>query len=215
MRWLLTLAGTLAYLALAVCGEGGPATFFSKPPLVAYVAIFALMALAAVLAPGGNISSGVREDRSNRWVLVPFIVIGLALGFVPAYTDRIGFLTIDGDAVRWLGVALTAIGGTLRIYPVYVLGNRFSGLVAIQQGHRLVTTGIYRVIRHPSYLGLFISAAGWSLAFRSGLGLIMTACFVPPLVSRMNSEEALLASQFGAEYDAYRARTFRLLPGIY
>lgn len=215
MRWVLTLGGTAAYLALAVYGEGGLAAFFSKAPLVAYVGIFALMALSAVLAPGGNISTGVREDRSNRWVLIPFIVIGVALGFVPAYTDRIGFLTIDGDVARWLGVVLTAVGGSLRIYPVYVLGNRFSGLVAIQRGHQLVTTGIYRVIRHPSYLGLFVSCAGWSLTFRSGAGLVMTACFIPPLVSRMNAEEAMLASQFGAEYASYRARSWRLVPGVY
>ena len=56
---------------------------------------------------------------------------------------------LDGDAIRWLGVALFAAGGMLRLWPVFVLGYRFSGLVAIQAGHRLVTTGI---IRHPSYL---------------------------------------------------------------
>ena len=51
---------------------------------------------------------------------------------------------------------LFAVGGALRIWPVFVLGRRFSGLVAIQPGHTLVTTGIYSVIRNPSYLGLLI-----------------------------------------------------------
>jgi hypothetical protein len=66
-------------------------------------------------------------------------------------------------------IALTvySAGGALRIWPVFVLGNRFSGLVAIQPGHTLVTSGIYRVIRHPSYLGLLINSLGWSLGFRS------------------------------------------------
>ena len=164
---------------------------------------------------GGGLTTGVREDRSNRWVLVPFTLLGLALGFVPAYTDRINFWTLDGDGVRWLGVVLGAAGGFLRIYPVFVLGNRFSGLVAIQAGHKLVTGGIYSVIRHPSYAGLLVMSAGWSLAFRSGAGLIITALFVPVLLSRIRSEEALLHSYFGAEYDAYRARTSRLIPGIY
>ena len=55
-------------------------------------------------------------------------------------------------------------GGALRIWPVFVLGRRFSGLVAIQPGHTLVTTGIYSVIRNPSYLGLLIiSSAGAGL----------------------------------------------------
>jgi protein-S-isoprenylcysteine O-methyltransferase Ste14 len=96
-----------------------------------------------------------------------------------------------------------------------VLGNRFSGLVAIQQGHTLVTDGIYRVIRHPSYLGLLLNTLGWALAFRSGVGLLLTALTLVPLVARIRAEERLLQSQFGAEYDAYRARTSRLVTGLY
>jgi len=96
-----------------------------------------------------------------------------------------------------------------------VLGHRFSGLVAIQPGHTLVTTSIYRVIRHPSYLGLLISVLGWGLAFRSLVGVLLGLLNLVPLVARMNAEEALLRSEFGAAYDTYRSRTSRLLPGIY
>ena len=56
-------------------------------------------------------------------------------------TDRLDFLTFGGEGVRWIGVALYAVGGVLRLAPVFVLGRRFSGLVAIQPDHRLVTTG--------------------------------------------------------------------------
>ena len=123
--------------------------------------------------------------------------------------------TIDGDTIRWLGVALFAAGGALRIWPVFVLGNRFSGLVAIQPGHTLVTSGIYGVIRHPSYLGLLINSLGWSLAFRSGVGVLLTVLLIPPLLARIDAEENLLYSQFGDNYNAYRSHTWRLIPGIY
>jgi protein-S-isoprenylcysteine O-methyltransferase Ste14 len=96
-----------------------------------------------------------------------------------------------------------------------VLGHRFSGLVAIQPGHALVTRGIYGVIRHPSYLGLMVNSLGWALAFRSGIGVLLTALTLVPLVARIRAEEVLLASQFGAAYDAYRGRTARLIPGVY
>ena len=112
-------------------------------------------------------------------------------------------------------MALFAAGGALRLWPVFVLGDRFSGLVAIQPGHRLVTSGVYGVIRHPSYLGLLISSLGWGLAFRSWIGVLLAALLVPPLLARINAEERLLRSQFGDEYDAYRARTSRLIPGLY
>jgi protein-S-isoprenylcysteine O-methyltransferase Ste14 len=112
-------------------------------------------------------------------------------------------------------VVLFAAGGALRIWPVFVLGNRFSGLVAIQPGHTLVTTGIYGIVRHPSYLGLLVNSLGWGLAFRSGVGVLLTALTIPPLLARIRAEERLLRAQFGAEYDAYFTRTSRMIPGIY
>jgi protein-S-isoprenylcysteine O-methyltransferase Ste14 len=211
---LLTLVGTLAYLGLAVLGRGGLVAFFSQPALDALtLVLFALS--GAVLFTNANLSPGEREDRGNRWVLAALAVIGLLAAYVPAYTDRMGFWTLDDNPVRWLGVVLFGAGGALRIWPVFVLGRRFSGLVAIQPGHRLVTTGAYGVIRHPSYFGLLVNSLGWALAFRSGAGLLLTALTIPPLVARIRAEERLLHSQFGGAYDAYRARTARLIPGIY
>ncbi|NEK32481.1 isoprenylcysteine carboxylmethyltransferase family protein, partial [Rhizobium leguminosarum] len=67
----------------------------------------------------------------------------------------------------------------------------------------------------PSYLGLLIGTLGWGLTFRALAGVVLTLLLIPPLVARMRAEEALLQSQFGAEYDAYRARTWRLIPGLY
>jgi protein-S-isoprenylcysteine O-methyltransferase Ste14 len=210
----LIVAGTAAYLGLAVLGWGGLAAFFSHPALTALTIVLFGLSGASFFA-GGNLSSGVREDRSNRWVIIAFALIGLIAAFLPAWTDRKEFWTLDGDAVRWLGVVLFAAGGALRIWPVFVLGNRFSGLVAIQPGHTLVTNGVYRIVRHPSYLGLLVNSLGWSLAFRSGVGVLLTALMIPPLLARIHAEERLLRSQFGAEYEAYCARTSRLIPGLY
>jgi protein-S-isoprenylcysteine O-methyltransferase Ste14 len=132
-------------------------------------------------------------------VIGVFGVIGLLLAFVPAWTDRKEIWILDGNTVRWLGVVLFAVGGALRLWPVFVLGRRFSGLVAIQPGHTLVTSGVYNVIRHPSYLGLLVNSLGWALAFRSGVGVLLAALMIPPILAR---------SQFCA-------RTPRLIPGVY
>ena len=213
-RLALVIIGVGLYFGLAIVGEGGFAQFFSHPPLIALAVVTLALSIAALFA-GGNVSSGVREDRGNRWVIAAFSIIGLLAGLLPAWCDRINFLTFGGDAIRWLGVTLYAAGGVLRLYPVFVLGNRFSGLVAIQAGHTLVTNGVYRVIRHPSYLGLITIMIGWGLAFRSWIGLLLAVLVIPVLVARIRAEEALLQEHFGAEYDAYRARTSRLIPGVY
>jgi protein-S-isoprenylcysteine O-methyltransferase Ste14 len=212
-RFVLVVLSTAAYLGLAILGWGG-ASFFSNPARIVLTIVTLAMGLVAIFA-GGNVSPGVREDRGNRWVIAVFAVIGLLDGFLPAYTDGINFWTIDADAIRWLGIAIFAAGGVLRLWPVFVLGRRFSVLVAIQSGHTLVTTGIYRLIRHPSYLGLLLTALGWAFGFRSGVGLLLLALLIPPLLRRIHAEERLLDMQFGDEYRAYVKRTSRLLPGIY
>jgi protein-S-isoprenylcysteine O-methyltransferase Ste14 len=206
--------GACAYTGLAILGWGGFRPFFSHPALIALVAVLFALSILSFFA-GGNLNAGVREDRGNRWVIPVFGVIGFLNAYLPAYTDRKDLWTIDGDAIRWLGVALFAAGGALRIWPVFVLGHRFSGLVAIQPEHSLVTRGIYGIIRHPSYLGLLINSLGWSLAFRSGVGVLLTLLLVLPLLARINAEEKLLHSHFGNQYNAYRSHTWRLIPGIY
>jgi protein-S-isoprenylcysteine O-methyltransferase Ste14 len=164
-RCTFIVIGTAAYLAPAIMGGGGLATYFSHPALIVLAVVLGILAGASFFA-GGNLSTGVREDRGNRWVLAAFAVVGLLGAYLPAYTDRKEFWTIDGDTVRWIGVVLFAAGGALRLWPVFVLGDRFSGLVAIQPGHRLVTGGVYGLIRHPSYpeVGRIASASGRSQA---------------------------------------------------
>ncbi|WP_322087033.1 isoprenylcysteine carboxylmethyltransferase family protein [Burkholderia sp. BCC1999] len=211
---VLSGVSTLVYLGLAVLGSGGFTAFFSHPQLTLVVIATLVMAVAALFTEG-NLSSGERENRDNRWVLAAFAVSGFLLAYLPALTDRLEVWTFGGDTVRWIGVVLYIAGGALRIWPVFVLGKRFSGLVAIQPGHTLVTDGIYRCIRNPSYVGLLVNSVGWALAFRSGVGVLLVVLTLVPLVARIRSEEALLRSQFGAEYDAYCARTWRLLPGVY
>jgi protein-S-isoprenylcysteine O-methyltransferase Ste14 len=211
---LFTVVTTAAYLGLVILGWGSLAGFFSHPARIALVIITVVLVVASLFTQG-NISKGEREDRANRWVLWAFGVLGILSAYLPAYTERREIWTFDGDTVRWLGVALFAVGGALRLWPVFVLGRRFSGLVAIQPGHTLVTSGIYGVIRHPSYLGLLVGALGWALAFRSGVGLLLAALNLVPLIARINAEERMLRSQFGDEYDAYCRRTSRLIPGVY
>jgi protein-S-isoprenylcysteine O-methyltransferase Ste14 len=211
---LVTVASLALYIGLAIWGWGGWSAFMAHPARAGAVVATLVLSVAAMFSRG-NISSGRREDTKNRWIFVPFLVLGFILAWLPAYSDRYEIGTIDGDAVRYLGLALYFLGGALRLAPVFVLGRRFSGLVAIQEDHQLETTGLYGVIRHPSYLGLLLGLFGWALVFRSVIGVLVSLLLLPPLVARMNSEEALLESEFGEEYAAYRQRTWRMVPFVY
>jgi protein-S-isoprenylcysteine O-methyltransferase Ste14 len=211
---LITTASMALYLGLAALGSGGWSALMAHPARAGAVVVLVLVSAWAMFTRG-NISSGQREDTKNRWIFLPFLVLGFILGWLPAYTDRYDVWTLDGDAVRYLGLVLFTVGCVLRVGAVFVLGRRFSGLVAIQEGHELETGGLYRVIRHPSYLGLLVSLFGWALVFRSAIAVIASLLMIPPLVARMNSEEALLESEFGPRYSDYRRRTWRLVPFVY
>jgi protein-S-isoprenylcysteine O-methyltransferase Ste14 len=207
------IAGTVQF-GLAMIILGGWTAFFSHPALIALTVATLGMMFVGPLS-NVNLSSGEREDRANRWVFIAFGLIALTSAILPPYTDRIGLWTIDGETTRWIGVILYVLGGALRLWPVFVLGSRFSGLVAIQSGHTLETHGIYSLVRNPSYLGMIINMLGWGLAFRGWSGVVIALLLLVPLIPRIHSEERLLRAHFGAEYDAYVARTWRLIPGIY
>ncbi len=215
---MILITGLLAnaiQFGLGIWGWGGWSAFFAHPAFqaLAWVALFSIV--VAMFSGSSGLSSGQKEDRGNRWVFGAFMAITLLMGYIPAATDRMGFWTIDGDAMRWVGVVVCVIGSTLRLIPVFVLKNRFSGLVAIQPGHTLETRGIYGLVRNPSYLGMLISAVGWALAFRSIPGVLLALLLLIPLIPRIHSEERLLHEHFGKEYDDYVARTWRLVPWIY
>jgi protein-S-isoprenylcysteine O-methyltransferase Ste14 len=213
-RLALIVISTGAWFSLAVLGRGGLAEFFSHAPLIALTLVLCVLVTVSFFA-GGNLSSGVQEDRDNRWVIAAFVLVGVLDAYLPAWADRNEFWIIDGETIRWIGVALFAVGGALRIWPVCVLGNRFSGLVAIQPDHTLETGGIYGFIRNPSYLGLLVMTLGWGLAFHTGIGVVLTVLLIPPLIARMDAEEALLSARFGKEYEIYRNRTSRLIPWVW
>jgi protein-S-isoprenylcysteine O-methyltransferase Ste14 len=210
----IAVVQTVVTMALGVLGWGGVAPFLAHPARIAFVGLILAMVIVSLLSPV-NLSSGEREDPSSRALLVPAAVGTLVLAWLMPFMDRRDVWTIDGDVARWSGIALLVVGGVLRIWPMFVLGRRFSGLVAIQRGHELVTDGPYRHVRHPSYLGMMLGMLGWALVFRSAVGIVATALGIPLLVQRIDSEEALLASHFGASYAEYRRRTWRLVPRMY
>ena len=216
-RWLFiagVLVTTVVFLAAAVLAWGPWREFLANPARLGLL-VSTLLLTASACCSDISLSGGRREDRSNRWIFVPFVVYGALVTWLPPFTDSRDILTLDGDALRFAGLLVFVVGGVLRVAPMFVLGRRFSPLVAIQEQHELATHGLYGVIRHPSYLGAGLTMLGWTLVFRSGLGLLLMPIAVWLGVARMDAEEALLASEFGEAYAAYRRRTWRLVPFLY
>jgi protein-S-isoprenylcysteine O-methyltransferase Ste14 len=96
------------------------------------------------------------------------------------------------------------------------LGKHWSPSLELKEDHRLVTEGVYRRIRHPMYLSLLIFAAGQTLALPNYMAGPASLVTIIVLVAfRLRAEERMLIEEFGDEYEAYRKRTNRFIPGLW
>jgi protein-S-isoprenylcysteine O-methyltransferase Ste14 len=205
----------MSWAAFALGSRGDWLAFFQSWARVGALVVSLALSALVLFCDFGGMNPGKKEDRGNRWIFLPITVLSLGMAVLPAYLDGRDLWTTNEAVTPYLGLVLLTVGGVLRLAAVFVLGRRFTGLVAIQEQHRLQTAGLYGYIRHPSYAGLLLYMAGFVLVFRCWLGLLLVAGMFAVLLARMNAEEALLVSEFGEEYASYRARTWRLVPWIY
>lgn len=147
-----------------------------------------------------------------RWILgIPlFMATGAYIFWPAAWTWMYLSLPVP---LHVLGIA-TGFSAVYLILLVHrALGQNFSSALVIRRGHRLVTSGPYRYVRHPmysAYLLLFLSAfliSGNWLVGLSGMAVIATLMTI-----RLAREEAMLLERFGAEYTAYRAAVGMFIP---
>jgi len=114
---------------------------------------------------------------------------------------------------RWIGVLLMPLAIILLWTAHRDLGLNWSPTLQILPGHKLVNKGIYGYIRHPIYAAVWLAALAQALLLSNWFaGLSGVVLFLPVYVTRVPKEEQMMADQFGAEYDVYRANTGRIFP---
>ncbi|MFL6122478.1 methyltransferase family protein, partial [Actinophytocola sp.] len=127
---------------------------------------------------------------------------------LPGPRDAEGYL-IAGVVTMWLGLLL-------RLWAILVLGRAFRTTVEVDAGQQVTRHGPYRWVRHPSYTGLLLLAVGSGLAWDNWISLVLTLVLpVLALAWRISVEERVLVEVLGPPYESYRARTKRLLPGLW
>lgn len=181
------------------------------PALILWITFFGYWTIASTnsarsASSESKASTYLHQITLNAAMLLLFIPVpGLAGWFLPR---RFHFLVAVGAIIQ---AGCVALG----IWARWHLGRNWSAEVRIGEGHELVRTGPYRLLRHPIYtamLGMFLGTAIASSQYHAllGLGLLVIA-----YVRKTRLEENILSNAFGAEWDTYRKETWAWIPGVY
>lgn len=115
-----------------------------------------------------------------------------------------------------VGFAALVAGLILRWTSILYLGRYFTVNVAIHRDHKIIDSGPYRLIRHPSYTGALLSLLGLALCFLNAVSFLVAAIpIVCAFLHRISVEESALCAEFGNGYVRYRLHTKRLIPYLY
>ncbi|HEY4003502.1 MAG TPA: isoprenylcysteine carboxylmethyltransferase family protein [Candidatus Xenobia bacterium] len=151
------------------------------------------------------------HNTHHQQTLVGFILLGALLARALQHTPW----TMPGDTQN-LATLFMAFGLALRLFSILWLGRFFRLTIVVQDSHRVVNSGPYRWIRHPSYTGFLIACIGYGVSTANWASLmgLMISCLIG-FHYRIKAEEQALQEGLGEDYRAYMQHTWRLFPGLY
>jgi protein-S-isoprenylcysteine O-methyltransferase len=158
----------------------------------------------------------LQEDRGTRALIVGGIVLAVWAGYLAARRVPGARIAGSGWALLAGGLVLFWGGALLSGWAARTLGRFYRPVVAVQKGHEVITSGPYRLVRHPLYAGALMTTTGVGLALDNWIALAV--CFLLPLaayVRRIQVEERVLQERLGSLYRDYARGRSRLIPRVW
>jgi protein-S-isoprenylcysteine O-methyltransferase Ste14 len=173
--------------------------------------------LAYWWAASKNVKEAERQEsgpsRLMRLVLLVCAAALLWLPSVPLPLLNRRFLP-PGAWCFWSGAAVTAGGLLFAVWARRHLGKNWSQAVTVKEGHELITSGPYALVRHPIYSGLLLGFVGSAVARGEWRGLLAVALVFAALWPKLRLEEKWMRAHFGESYEAYSRRVAALVPYV-
>jgi len=180
-------------------------------PLVLLVLMMAMESYAGRLKR----PEAERRDGGSLFVIYVLQMVGFATVFT-LWGRHLAPGGRLGDWALWAGAAVAIAGIALRAWSVRTLGQYFTYVVKVSPDQKVIDTGPYRLIRHPSYTGGALIGVGIGLSLQFALGpVILGGAMLASYCIRLVVEERALAETLGEPYRAYMARTRRLIPFVW
>lgn len=206
--------GVYTIMGVAMALLAGGITFLSDPLGAAFILLWLLWGVA-IASGRGRGEASIHEKKQHSIVALSGLLSFPLMMLAPwEHVTFGGPLPRDGFA-PWVGILLFAIGVGLQWWSLRELGSFYTTPLGIQEGHRLITSGPYSLVRHPGYLSSFMVLAGMALSMGSLCVVAATFVSTAVMIWRIGGEEEMLVEAFGDEYREYRRRTRRLFPRIW
>jgi protein-S-isoprenylcysteine O-methyltransferase Ste14 len=155
-------------------------------------------------------------DQGTRYLNIFGLIFGISGAAILSGISTFFFPGARSPVYFWFGVGIMLMGLALRIWSVQTLGNAFRTTIETHINQKVINSGPYKMIRHPSYTGLLFICLGYGIAIQNWLSLAC-AVILPLLVLlyRIHVEEPVLLASMGEEYREYQKHTKKIIPWIY
>jgi len=166
-------------------------------------------------------AGGTKKTRfvAPGWEQVPHHILSASAGVLLLVRFRswpLGAAVLPRTAATAAaGLAILALGTGFACWARATLGRNWSAIVTLKEGHRLIRTGPYALARHPIYTGLIASVLGTAVTYGRVQHFVGFVLFAAAYWRKSRLEERWLATEFGAEYAAYRREVRALVPFVF
>lgn len=208
------IKGILVSSIIAVLPVLGNTEMFYSPHIWI---LFAIGFLASILQPDYRIlnDKSKTRDKGTEVQIIWSVYITQLFAVLEAAYLRFP------DSVKWdmfstISLFIMILGLLIRTWAIYTLGNYFTMHLSIQKEHKIIHRGPYKYIRHPSYLGAFLTYFGTTIFLHAWFSLMAAAIILPiAWLRRINHEEKLLIEELGDEYKSYCKSVKRVIPYVW
>lgn len=178
--------------------------------VIAFWIIFLLVWLFSALGAKKNIRHNEwRRDAGIRILLIFVLIILIQV------TPSLGVWEYQfGYGTQIVGVILCGLGIAFAIWARWHLGRNWSGTPSIKEGHELITSGPYRLVRHPIYTGMILALLGSALV-AGIIWLVISVVFLVNFLYRIPIEEKYMMELFPDQYPEYQRKTKSLIPFLW
>lgn len=184
--------------------------------LIVLPTIWIAFEIGLVLRDNARGKGKTTSDKGTRYFNFIAVTVGIIAAAISNGVQKFIFPGGKTPAVFYIGITIILLGMILRYWAVATLGTFFRTTIETDQEQKVVSSGPYRLIRHPSYCGLLLICLGFGIAVQNWLSLL--AAVLLPLIAllyRIHVEERVLVSSLGSAYVEYQNKTKRLIPWIW